>query len=443
MSQPEMMLPDLPPRRPLPPDVRKRLRRRVLGRRLPAGRVLGGGVPSGGVLSGEVPGGGVQGSGGLSGGAARAPLAAAAAVVVLAAGGAIVAQSTQGDPNAVTPPSTTQSTAQSTAVSSAPGDSPVTSLTPGATGGEAARCGFGDGDVRFTLGLAGRRILVTRNGRFCELTHTTVAHDKPEVGAFPFADGAAAVLWRSGSAVLIGRVPIGTSRVRLTSGERSGREPMPVALVDDLFVTPYTDVGMSVEFTTPSGPVSAVIDVEALPGVDAWTVSREELPPGDPEVARCLDRALRQGATWVGDPPAWRPGAFSGPGVDALLAIHDQAGRTAYCDYRDGRPFLAHEEDSSPQRGTSFEVHYVTGRNAGPRLDAAHVVLAGTVDAARVGGVEITDRQGRTVSAVLRDGTFAARLPDQPPLTSNTVAEGFRVRVLDHDNQPIETVTLD
>ncbi|KOX16783.1 hypothetical protein ADK67_39175 [Saccharothrix sp. NRRL B-16348] len=237
MSQPEMMLPDLPPRRSLPPDVRKRLRRRVLGRRLPAGRVPSGGVPSGG--------------------AARAPLAAAAAVVVLAAGGTIVAQSTQGDPDAVTPPST----AQSTAVSSSPGDSPVTSLTPGATGGEAERCGFGGGDVRFTLGLAGRRILVTRNGRFCEFTHTTVAHDRPQ--------------------------------------RRS------------------------------------------------------------------------------------------------------------------------------------------------PGLDAAHVVLAGTVDAARVGGVEITDRQGRTVSAVLRDGTFAARLPDQPPLTSNTVAEGFRVRVLDHDNQPIETVTLD
>lgn len=335
----------------------------------------------------------------------------------------------------MTPPSTT------TTSSSSPDDSPVTSRSPGAAEADAARCGFGSADVRSTLALAGRRLLVTRDDRFCELTHTTVSQAVPEVGPVPFADGAAAVLWRSGSGVLVGRVPAGTSRVRLTSGERTGRAPMPVSLVDDLFVTPFTDEGMSVEFTTPSGPVTAVLSPRELPGPE-WAASREELPPGDPDVARCLDQVLRGGASWVGDPLKWRPGAFSGSGVAALLAIHDQAGTSVYCEFHGGRPHHTYREQASPsQRGTSFEVHYVTGSQAEPA--GAHVLLAGTVDAHRVGGVEVTDPQGRTVRAAVRDGTFAVRLDDQPPLHSDPLDQGFRVSVFDHGSRLIETVTLD
>jgi hypothetical protein len=398
MSQPEMTLPDLPPRRALPPGVRERLRRRVRG-----------------------------------GGAGRAPLAAAAAVAVLAAGGAIVAQSTQGDLSAVTPPSTATS-------SSSPDDSPVTGRSPGATGADAARCGFGSADVRFTLALAGRRLLVAGDDRFCELTHTTVSVAEPDVGPVPFADGAATVLWQSGSGVLIVRAPAGTSRVRLTSGERTGRASMPVSLVDDLVVTPFTDEGMSVEFTTPSGPVTAVLPVEELPG-PRWAASREELPPGDPDVARCLDEIMQRGESWVGDPLRWRPGAFSGTAVHALLAIHDQAGTAVYCELVRGRPLNTYREQASPQRGTSFEVHYVTGSRAEPA--GAHVLLAGKVDARRVGAVEVTDPQGRTVPAAVRDGTFAVRLDDQPPLRSDPLDEGFRVSVFDHESRLIEAVTLD
>ncbi|MFD0206605.1 MULTISPECIES: hypothetical protein [Saccharothrix] len=400
MSQPDLTLPDLPPRRPLPPDVRERLRRRVLG-----------------------------------GGGARAPLAAAAAAVVLIAGGAIVAQSTQGDTNAVTPPSTTSTTGPS------PDQSPVTAVTPGTTAGDATRCGLGDADVRFTLGLAGRRILVTRDDRFCELTHTTISTSNPEVDAVPLAGGAAAVLWRSGSAVLVGRVPAGTSRVQLNSGDPTGTGPMPVSLVHDLFVTPYTTTGMSVDFITPSGPVSAGIDVAALPTPQVWGAPREELPAGDPDVARCLDQALRDAAGWVGDPLKWRPGALVGPEADARLVLHDQAGKTAYCEFRQGRPSLVHEESTSPRRGGSFEVRYVTSSQTGPRPDDGYVLLAGTVDAARVGGIEVTAPRGGTVAATLRDGTFAARLDDQE--LPDPLLKGFRLRVLDHGDQPIETVTLD
>jgi hypothetical protein len=403
MSQPNMSVQSLPPRRPLPPDVRERMRRRVLSR-----------------------------------GAVRSPLAAAAAVAVLVAGGAIIAQSTQGDTIAVSPPTTT-----SPATGSPLPDTPVTSVSPGATTTDAARCGLGDADVRFTLGLAGRRILVTRDDRFCELTHTTISNNNPEVGPVAFAGGAATVLWHSGSGVLIGRAPAGSSGVRLESGDSTGTGPMPVSLVEDLFVTPYTTPGMSAHFTTPSGPVAAGIDVVALPTVQVWAAPREELPPGDPDVARCLDRALRDSARWVGDPLKWRPGANSGQAPDARLVLHDQAGKTAYCGILLGRPYLVQEESGSPQGGESFEVRYVAGGETGPGPGDGYVLLGGTVDAARVGGIEITDPQGRTVAATLRDGTFIARLGQRHLTATDALLEGFRVRVLDHGNQTVETVTLD
>ncbi|MBB5804457.1 hypothetical protein F4560_004225 [Saccharothrix ecbatanensis] len=403
MSQPNMTAPGLPPRRPLPPDVRERMRRRV-----------------------------------LSGGAVRSPLAAAAAVAVLAAGGAIIAQSTGGDMTAVSPPSTT-----SPATGSHLPDTPVTSVSPGATTTDAARCGLGDADVRFTLGLAGRRILVTRDDRFCELTHTTISNNNPEVGPVPFAGGVAAVLWRSGSGVLIGRAPAGTSGVRLESGDPTGTGPMPVSLVDELFVTPYTTAGMSADFTTPSGPVTAGIDLVALPRAQVWAAAREELPPGDPDVARCLDRALLDSARWVGDPLKWRPGATSGQAPHTRLVIHDQAGKIAYCEFLQDRPFLVAEESGPPQRGESFEVRYVTSNATGPGAGDGYVLLAGTVDAARVGGMEITTPQGRTVAATLRDGTFLAQVDQQDLSARDALLDGFRVRVLDHGNQPVETVTLD
>ncbi|MEV1120589.1 hypothetical protein AB0I91_36545 [Actinosynnema sp. NPDC049800] len=398
MSQPGI---NLPPRRPLPPDVRKRLRRRVVG-----------------------------------GGAVRAPLAAAAAVVILAAGGAIIAQSTGGDDRtAVTPPSTTSSAAGSQAP-------PVTGVSPGAATTDAARCGLGDADVRFTLLLAGRRILVTRDDRFCELTHTTISKNSPAVGPVPLEDGAAAVLWRSGSGVLIGRVPAGTGHVVLDSGDPTGAGPVPVSLVEDLFVTPYTTVGLSARFTTASSVVFAGIDVVALPTAEVWAAPREELPPGDPDVARCLDRALLDAARWVGDPLKWRPGAVSGQAADARLVLHDQAGKTALCEFSLGRPLLVHEEDPAPRRGESFAIRHVTSRETGPGPGDGHVLLAGTVDAARVGGLEITDPRGRTVAATLRDGTFIARLDQRHLTATDALLDGFRVRVLDHGNQPVETVTL-
>ncbi|ONI90233.1 hypothetical protein ALI22I_12990 [Saccharothrix sp. ALI-22-I] len=405
MSQPETIVPDLPPRRPLPPDVRERMRRRVVG-----------------------------------GGAVRTPLAAAAAVAVLAAGGAIVAQSTQGDDTiAVAPPTTTSSTA-----APSPRDVSVIAVAPRATEDDAARCGFAVTEVRFTIGLPGRRILAAANDRFCEITHTEVSRNKPEAGTFPLAGGAASLLWRAGTGVLIGRMPAGTSDVKLTVALPSGGPvvSMPVSVVEDLFLIPQSAVRMSVVFTTASGPLSGEIDIEALPRPDVWSQSRQEWPPGDRVVARCLDLTMRDGVDWVGDPLKWRPGAFSGAGVDAWLAIHDQAGVTAYCHVYHGEAATARPGDTSPQDGALVKVRWSDGRGIDPT--SAQVALGGTVDTAKVGGLEIVDAQGQTVPAVLVEGTFVARLDDQPPLDARRgLTKGFQIRVLDHGNQVVETVTLE
>ncbi|WP_158852316.1 hypothetical protein [Saccharothrix deserti] len=406
MSQPEMTVPNLPPRRPLPPDVRERMRRRVVGA-----------------------------------GAVRAPLAAAAAVAVLAAGGAIVAQSTQGDDTiAVAPPSSTTSPRPG----SSPNDVSIIAVSSGASEEDAARCGFPPPGVRFTMGLAGRRILVTGDDRLCELTHTTTSHNRPEAGTVPLAGGAASLLWRTGSGVLVGRVPAGTSTVRvsITLPNGGGVMPMRVSQVQDLFVIPHSAERMSVAFGTPSGQVTGgEIDIPALPRPDVWSRTREDLPPGDPVVARCLDLTMRDGVDWVGDPLTWRPGAFTGPAVSAWLAIHDQAGRVAFCHVYHGEASTATIGDTSPQDGALVKVRHSTGRGDGPT--SAQVFLGGTVDAAKVGAVEITDLRGQTVPAVLAAGTFVARLDNQPPLDARDLTKGFQVRVFDHENRVIETLTLD
>ncbi|MFJ6677080.1 hypothetical protein ACIQMJ_38775 [Actinosynnema sp. NPDC091369] len=413
MSQPEMTSPNLPRRRPMPHDVRERLRRRVLG---------GAGAPE--------P---------RHGGALRAPLATAAAVAVLAAGGVVVVQSTQGDTTAGTPPTSTTSS------------SPYRSITGGrstvvvernATEQDAARCGFERPDVRFTLHLAGARVLVAGDDRFCEITHTAITHAKPGVGPVPL-DGPASLLWRSGSGVLIGRRAGTADRVDVATDARTGAVvPLTVTLVDDLFVIPQTAAWMTLTFTTPAGPVRVQVDAQALPTQEAWSVRREAMPPGDPHVAQCLESSMQDGEEWVGDPSRWRAGAATAPAVDVLLVMRDDTGRTAYCQVYHGRGGSADPERvTSPQGTALFRLWHWTGRG----VDTAKsvVLLGGTVDAAKVGGLEVVDVAGRTASAVLEGGTFAVRLDDQPPLTARSLTKGFQVRVLDHDNRVVETVTLE
>ncbi|WP_447003156.1 hypothetical protein ACRAKI_26130 [Saccharothrix isguenensis] len=372
-----------------------------------------------------------------SGGAVRAPLAAAAAVAVLAAGGAIIAQSTQGDTIAASPPSTTSSTAGPSRH-----DESAVSVSPGATPDDVARCAFGEADVRFTLGLAGRRILVAADNRFCELTHTSISHNRPEAGAVPFAGGAASVLWRTGSGVLIGRVPVGTVGVGLATGAQTGSvAPLPVTLVEELFVVPFPAARMTAEFATTAAPVTGEVDLAVLPDQDVWSAVREELPPGDPDVARCLNLTLLDGATWVGDPLKWRPGAFPGPADHTWLVIHDQAGTTAYCPIENGRVDRARLGDVTPQDGALVKVRYSATIGGHGPADSS-LVLAGTVDAAEVGGIEITDALGRTAPAVLRDGTFAVLLVDQPPGDATTETRDVRATVFDHENRVIATIPM-
>lgn len=407
MSQPEMTLPDLPPRRPMPPDVRERLRRRVVG----GGRTA-------------------------RARSVRAPLAAAA-VAVLAAGGVVIAQSTQGDPTAVTPPTSTTSSTPRSII----GGWGAVVTEPGATEDDAARCGFERPRVRFTLRLAGARILVTGDDRFCEITHTSTSLDKPGVGPVPL-DGPASLLWRSGSGVLIGRRAPTAGEVEVATGAQVGAVlPLAVTAVDDLFVIPQSAVWMTLTFTTPAGPVRVELDTGTLPRQETWSERREDLPPGDPRVAQCLDASMRDGEGWVGDPLRWRPGAATAPAVDSLLVMYDDTGRTAYCQVYHGQGSGADPEDATrPRDSALFQVRHWTGRGVEPARSIT--LLGGTVDAAEVGGLEVVDLAGRAVAAVVEGGTFAARLDDQPPLEARDLVEGFTVRVFDHGNRLIETVTL-
>ncbi|MEU4443057.1 hypothetical protein AB0K14_40235 [Actinosynnema sp. NPDC050801] len=400
MSEPDLTLPDLPPRRPMPPDVRERLRRGVLGT-----------------------------------GRARAPLAAAAAaaaVAALAAGGVIFTQSVQfaesnrhHDTGVVGPPTSPSVTV---------GAQAAVSVVPKATGDDAARCGFPPADVRFTIGLPGRRILVTGADRFCEITYTSITHDKPGIGPVPVAGSAASLLWSSGSGVIVGRKGPGTSRVEAVTGAQVGVVlPVAVSEVEDLFVIPQSATWMVLTFTTPSGPAEAEISTAALPDQASWSVRQDAMPPGDPAVAQCLDESMRDGESWVGDPLRWRPGAATAADVNALLVMHDGAGRTAYCQVYHGRGSSAVPEDDPPHQGDAmFRLRHVTGYASDP--SQATVLLGGTVDTTQVIGVEVTDPQGRTAQAVLRDGTFAARLDGQPPFTARSLTKGFVVRVLFRQN---------
>ncbi|GAB3009902.1 hypothetical protein [Saccharothrix stipae] len=408
MSQPDLTLPDLPPRRPMPPDVRERVRRRVLGT-----------------------------------GGARAPLAAAAAaaaVAVLAAGGVIFTQSVQfarselgHDTGAVAPPTSPPVTL---------GAHAVVSVVPKATGDDAARCEFPPADVRFTIGLPGRRILVTGDDRFCEITYTSITHNRAGIGPVPLAGSAASLLWSSGSGVLIGRKGPGTSRVEAVTGSQVGAVlPVAVSEVEDLFVIPQSATWMMLTFTTPSGPADAEISTAKLPDQASWSVREDAMPQGDPAVAQCLDESMRDGESWVGDPQRWRPGAATAADVNALLVMHDGTGRTAYCQVYHGRGSSAVPEDDPPHQGDAmFRLRHTTGFASDPGQSS--VLLGGTVDATQVIGLEITDPQGRTAQAVLRDGTFAARLDGQPPLTARSLTKGFVVRVLFRQNVST-TVTLE
>ena len=177
-------------------------------------------------------------------------------------------------------------------------------VEPNATEQDAARCEFARSDVRFTLHLAGARILVRGDDRFCELTHTAITHDKPGVGPVPL-DGPASLLWESGSGVLIGRRAAVAGRVEVATGARTGAVvPLAVTVVEDLFVIPQSAVWMTLTFTTPAGPVRAEVDAQAVLARQAVGVGREQ-DLGERSQFEALGQHLAGLGTHLGDVTIW------------------------------------------------------------------------------------------------------------------------------------------
>ncbi|GGP62491.1 hypothetical protein [Saccharothrix coeruleofusca] len=355
------MIEQLPPRKPLPPAVRERMRRKIM-----AGH-----------------------------GGARTPMAAAVAVTVLVAGGAILAQSTQGaDTAALAPPSTT---------SSAPRGPLEPDLRAVPASAEDLRlCEFTH--ARFTVPMPGRRLVWADEG-FCELTYTTVAKSKTS-GALSGQEGMA-VQWRSPTGVVVGQAPKGTAQAEATV--TWWRERVSVLLHQGRFVLAPGPQHIDLTFTSEDlRRTTERIDAATTPGD---STVREVFPRPDPTeqdkmVARCLDHAMRQNLPGAERPEAWRAGALASaaPGT-GLLVLRDGIGETLYCQLANGMPETVNLATRGASRGV---VLMLDSAHGGPSALDAYV--GGRVDD-RVASMVVTyrDKQG-AVSVV--DGTFAVHFAE-------------------------------
>lgn len=352
-----MSLPELPPRRSLPPDVRERMRRRVLGR------------PHG-----------------------RAPLAVAAAVAVLV-GGLVVARSAdRADGPAALP--TTPPTS-----SHRPFSGPDDAQVVPTTAADLSRCGFTA--ALFTVRLNGRRVLAAPGERFCELTHATTSTSTLAV-AVPLGD--LEVRWRSPSGVLVGKVP--PDLVRMSA--RAAVAPLPGVLTDHgFFVARPAPRGTVFELSYRDRPDRAqAVDPAAVP-VTAKTADFYPSGVADPAanvLDRCLDNGMLDSTQIVSDVVPWQLGAVVAADTDIGLAVlRGPSDNTAYCRVEQYRAVTV----DGPMGGVgsrtdAFQVRALYPRDAGARGYVLQV--AGTLRE-DVHRVELLGGSG--VRVEVRDRTFA------------------------------------
>ncbi|QFZ22073.1 hypothetical protein [Saccharothrix syringae] len=386
---------ELPPRRPLPPQVRDRMRRRVLG--------VGGRARHRLSEVGEH---------------LVLPLAAAAVAGVLVAGGLFVAlrSSHAGDSSSVGPPSGAPTFRSGGRLAARTDNRPE----------DADRCGFAVVDVWSTFTLNGRRLVVAGGDRFCELTYTRVSHNRPGVEAVELGQGVLA-LWRSPTGVLVGRTPAGA----VPPGADA---PTADPRAAELFVLAPGPARVAFDFTANGQAVRVEADLDRLPGAE-WSDSVEHLPPGDAVVARCLDRALQDGATWVGDPGRWLPGADVGPAAHRVLLLRGGE-EVVYCQVADDQAVAVHPANRPGTVLLPFSFRYRVDGTVLAQPDGGYVVLAGTVDQARVGALEVADSRGVGGQVSVVAGTFAVWIGGQP-VVGGAPDSGFRVRVRDHRGEVV------
>lgn len=375
----------LPPRRPMPPEVRDRLRHRVLGR-----------------------------------GRYRVPLAAAA----LALGGVTLSQATKDDGPAEQPSVTTTST------------TPAWTRTQRAeiatpTADDRERCGAGADHVVVVrpepagaLGPPSARLVVDGDD-FCELTATGVHRPAPTDRPVTVGDGVR-LRWVSSAGVLVGELPEGAESARASRRVGGGSPDLGAVSRDGLFFVPLNhrpDVDLAFDDGQPTGT--------PIPGGLFATPLRTELFPearrAEPDqlVARCAYRAWLDGVIGSADPAPWqRLVSTAARDGDHVVVLRDGAGAVLECPTWDWSGGTSARREVGGFRKSPFAL---VGGHA--EVERTTWFLTGVVDE-RATAVELTDARGFPAAEVVLDnGWVAARFTDQlaqeqPDFT------GYRVRVL-------------
>lgn len=384
----------------MPPEVRDRLRHRVL-----------------------------DGGGARGGGMRRAAPLVAAAVVALVAGGVVVGRFALDDSPAT--PQPTPSTVRDDV-----------RRTPARVGFEEpsardlAECGLtGAG---FTAITPAARIVV--GDVLCEITLTAVTRTERDGGDLEFQRGLRGLL--RGEQVFVGSLPAGLSEVtsaRLVSPWRKdlGITVEPVTR-DGLFFVPLPGRANEVVGESDVGYLDLAVDGgavhrEAITGQGPGSITRELLPASsaDPEesaVARCLQRALEKDLAVVRDPADWRVVARVAHQRDQFQVLRDSSGATVHCPAWDGDPDPAGAAGLvRPERGVAV---LGVARYDGSRT----AYLAGRVGEG-VTLLELTESASGAVGEVtVQDGVFIARFPD---LEVRPDGQVFEARVLGADGREL------
>lgn len=382
---------DLPPARPLPPEVRARLRHRLhqdlnLRQRT--------------ALQTAAPG-----------------LVAAAAAAALVGAATFLGTADRGS-----------ETVQPAAGGSAP-------QVP-ADAGHLDRCRAAAGadlTVRQAVTRGPLTVLATGDGdalRFCQLTDTTVTLSEP--AAAPAPGSIEAVLWSD--SVIAGYAP-GARQLLVGESADNGGGALQEVLVND---------GMFVHFRTwgPDATVTAEADVaddpDWVPGeptrgpedgpalqrpadpvviVDRPERAADRTSPAGRQFDQCLARLDRSTAVPAAD--TWVPGAAvetgGADGELSTLQIARSGTSAAVCETfaaQDDKPavanFQAHPLDDPSVLHPLYPVGAV---QLVTDSDQGTVVLLAGVAPPAAATVELTGREG-SVSAVVLNGTFAAALPE-------------------------------
>ncbi|CCH33550.1 hypothetical protein ABZ816_22895 [Actinosynnema sp. NPDC047251] len=437
-----MTFPELPPRRPLPAEVRERMRRVVVAdvlagpegtatdvrtqadvRTLTEGRTQAERRAVDDVRA-------VDEGPGRPRRRARGPLAAAAGAVLLVGAVAVAVQPFHTAP---------VDTAQGTPVLPVPDGfaAPIEAEVVPTLPQDLEVCGFG-GEQAVTVRVPGRRLLITPQEEYCELTYTTVARSDPSVYDDLYV-GRSKVLWRSPTGVVILKPAPGTTPIKAAVVPDM---PITAKLVDDdhFLMIPQ---GQTVTVETNAGdPIKSASTELTLRSIPDAALVHDRFPdgsndPADPKnvLARCLDVAMRSGAEQVDDSGTWKYAAAAGVGTrSGLVALRGPGAASAYCsvaEYKALSVYTAPDHAGDPARPFRMVLSQVS-KAGGP--EGIVLKIGGTVRD-EVTRLEFTHRQQSPQSADVRDGTFVALLPDVT--SADNLLQDVTAKAFDRDGRVV------